>query len=97
MYTRELENDTVKQTVRERYELEELKTAFRRMIYSLPDPYRDALVLTGFDGLTQQELANRLGISLSGAKSRVQRGRARLKEMLEECGSLEFDRRGDRL
>jgi RNA polymerase sigma-70 factor, ECF subfamily len=75
-------------------ELEELKAAFRRMIYSLPDPYRDALVLTGFDGLTQQELAHRLGISLSGAKSRVQRGRARLKEMLDECCNFEFDRRG---
>ena len=56
-------------------EMEELKAAFRRMLYSLPEPYRDALVLTEFEGLTQKELAERLGISLSGAKSRVQRGR----------------------
>jgi RNA polymerase sigma-70 factor (ECF subfamily) len=75
-------------------ELEELKEAFRRMILSLPDGYREALVLTVFDGLTQQELADKLGISLSGAKSRVQRGRARLREMLEECCTFEFDRRG---
>jgi RNA polymerase sigma-70 factor, ECF subfamily len=75
-------------------ELEELKAAFLRMIYSLPDRYRDALVLTEFDGLTQQELADRLGLSLSGAKSRIQRGRARLKEMLDECCTFEFDRRG---
>ena len=27
-------------------QLEELKAAFRRMIYSLPEPYREALVLT---------------------------------------------------
>jgi uncharacterized protein YuzE len=44
--------------------------------------------------LTQQQLANRLGISLSGAKSRVQRGRAQLKQMLDECCTFEFDRRG---
>jgi RNA polymerase sigma-70 factor (ECF subfamily) len=75
-------------------ELAELKASFRRMIYSLPEPYREALVLTEFDGLTQQELADRLGISLSGAKSRVQRGRAQLKDMLHECCSFEFDRRG---
>jgi RNA polymerase sigma-70 factor, ECF subfamily len=75
-------------------ELEELKAAFRRMIYSLPEPYRDALVLTEFDGLSQQELAHRLGLSLSGAKSRVQRGRAQLKRMLEDCCTFEFDRRG---
>ena len=43
-------------------ELDELKAAFRRMIYSLPEPYRDALVLTEFEGLTQKELAERLGI-----------------------------------
>ena len=75
-------------------EIEDLKASFRRMIYNLPEPYREAVVLTEFDGLTQQELANRLGISLSGAKSRVQRGRERLKEMLHECCTFEFDRRG---
>jgi RNA polymerase sigma-70 factor (ECF subfamily) len=75
-------------------ELEELKASFRRMIYSLPEPYREALVLTEFEGLTQQELADRIGISLSGAKSRVQRGREQLKEMLHQCCTFEFDRRG---
>lgn len=75
-------------------EIDGLMAAFRRMIYSLPEPYRDALVLTELEGLTQKELAERLEISLSGAKSRVQRGRERLKEMLNECCTFEFDRRG---
>ena len=75
-------------------EMEELKSAFRRMIYSLPEPYRDALVLTEFEGLTQKELAERLGISLSGAKSRVQRGREQLKQMLLDRCQFEFDRLG---
>jgi RNA polymerase sigma-70 factor (ECF subfamily) len=74
-------------------EMNELTVVFRRMIYSLPEPYRDALVLTEFEGLTQKELAERLGISLSGAKSRVQRGRDQLKQMLLDCCHLEFDRR----
>lgn len=75
-------------------EMEDLKASFRRMIYSLPEPYREALVMTEFEGLTQQQLAERLGISLSGAKSRVQRGREQLKAMLHECCTFEFDRRG---
>jgi RNA polymerase sigma-70 factor (ECF subfamily) len=75
-------------------EVEELKAAFRRMIFNLPEPYREALVLTEFEGLTQRQLADRLGISLSGAKSRVQRGREQLKHMLHECCTFEFDRRG---
>ena len=69
-------------------------SAFRRMIHDLPDPYREAVRLTEIEGLTQAELARRLGISLSGAKSRVQRGRAQLKEQLIECCRFEFDRRG---
>ncbi|MBE7494734.1 MAG: RNA polymerase sigma factor SigZ [Verrucomicrobiaceae bacterium] len=71
-----------------------LLAAFRRMITELPEPYRQAIQLTELEGLTQQELATRLGISLSGAKSRVQRGRAMLKAMLLECCRFEFDRRG---
>ena len=42
----------------------------------------------------QQEMAARLGISLSGAKSRVQRGREQLKQMLLERCEFEFDRLG---
>jgi RNA polymerase sigma-70 factor (ECF subfamily) len=64
------------------------------MVYSLPEPYGEAIRLTEFDGLTQKELAERLGISLSGAKSRVQRGREQLRKMLHECCTFEFDRRG---
>jgi RNA polymerase sigma-70 factor, ECF subfamily len=75
-------------------ELDDLKASFRRMIHSLPEPYREAVVLTELEGLTQKELAERLGISLSGAKSRVQRGRQQLKKMLLDCCRFEFDRRG---
>lgn len=75
-------------------DVEALKAAFRRMVFNLPEPYREALVLTEFEGLTQQQLADRLGITLSGAKSRVQRGRAQLKQMLHECCTFAFDRRG---
>jgi RNA polymerase sigma-70 factor, ECF subfamily len=71
-----------------------LREAFRRMIDGLPAPYGQALTLTEFDGLTQKQLAERLGISLSGAKSRVQRGREQLKKALLDCCQLEFDRRG---
>ena len=46
------------------------------------------------EGLTQQTAAKRMGLSLSGMKSRVQRGRARLKQMLDDCCLIELDRRG---
>lgn len=64
------------------------------MIDDLPDKYREAIWLTEFEGLSQVELAGRLGISVSGAKSRVQRGRTLLRHDLLDCCMFEFDRRG---
>jgi len=66
----------------------------RPMVERLPDKYRRPLLLTEFDGLPQKEMAQALGLSLSGAKSRVQRAREQLKEMVLACCHLEFDRRG---
>jgi RNA polymerase sigma-70 factor (ECF subfamily) len=63
-------------------------------VAGLPEPYREALLLTEYGGLTQQQLAERAGISLSGAKSRVQRGREKLKQLLLDCCHVELDRRG---
>ncbi len=64
------------------------------MIQTLPDGYRQAVQLSEIEELSQQDVADRLGLSLSGAKSRIQRGRAMLKEVLERCCSFELDGRG---
>jgi RNA polymerase sigma-70 factor (ECF subfamily) len=65
------------------------------MVRQLPDGYREAVQLSEIEGLPQQEVADRLGLSLSGAKSRIQRGRVMLKGVLEQCCHFEFDRRGN--
>lgn len=65
------------------------------MIRSLPEGYREAVQLAEIQGLSQQDVADRLGLSLSGAKSRIQRGRAMLKGVLEQCCHFEFDGRGN--
>ena len=57
----------------------------RAVIDDLPAIHRDALLLTEYEGLSQVQLAFRLGLSVSGAKSRVQRARAALKEEIERC------------
>jgi RNA polymerase sigma-70 factor, ECF subfamily len=64
------------------------------LISRLPSPYREALTLTELQGLTQQAAAGALGISLSGAKSRVQRGREKLRALLGECCKIGVDARG---
>lgn len=61
----------------------------------LPSPYREAVTLTELEGLTQKAAAEMLGLSLSGMKSRVQRGRERIRHMFEECCELAVDSRGN--
>ena len=64
------------------------------MIDEFPEPYRQALLLTDVQGLSQKQLAEQQGLSLSGAKSRVQRARDKLRDLLLQCCHFEFDRRG---
>ena len=71
----------------------ELAGCLRPMIEQLSEDYRQAVILVDLEGLTQQAAAVQLGLSLSGMKSRVQRGRRQLKRMLEACCTIELDRR----
>lgn len=73
---------------------EELEIFVRELVAALPEPYREALILTEYEGLSQVELAEHMGISLSGAKSRVQRARQQVKEAMLSCCHYEFDARG---
>ncbi|HEY1817752.1 MAG TPA: sigma-70 family RNA polymerase sigma factor [Kofleriaceae bacterium] len=60
----------------------------------LPSPYREAVTLVELEGMTAKGAAELVGVSASGMKSRVQRGRARLREMLDECCAIALDVRG---
>ena len=72
----------------------QVATYLAPFVAMLPSPYREALTLTELEGLTQKEAAEMLGISLSGMKSRVQRGRERLRKALEDCCRIALDARG---
>lgn len=74
---------------------EEVGDCLREMVQSLPSTYRKAMEMAEVEGVTQREVSERLGISLSGAKSRVQRGREKLKELLLDCCHVELDRRSN--
>lgn len=64
-------------------------------IESLPESYRDAVTLYELEDLPQKEIAQQLGLSLSAVKSRVRRGREKLKQVLNDCCAFELDRRGN--
>jgi RNA polymerase sigma-70 factor, ECF subfamily len=63
-------------------------------VAALPSPYREAITLTELQGMRQKDAAEMLGISLSGMKSRVQRGRQQMRQMLQACCEIALDARG---
>lgn len=71
----------------------ELAPCLTPMIARLGNPYRQAIELTSVHGLTQAEAAKRVGVSVSGMKSRVQRARGQLKAMLLRCCEIDVDQR----
>lgn len=72
----------------------ELAGCIRPLIEALPPDYRRALELTDFDGRTQAEAARLEGISLSGMKSRVQRGRRQFAALVARCCHITTDAGG---
>jgi RNA polymerase sigma-70 factor (ECF subfamily) len=78
----------------ERAAEEELAPCLTAMIDRLAEPYRTAITLTSLQGLSQADAARQVGISISGMKSRVQRGRDRLRQMLVTCCAIAVDVRG---
>jgi len=71
-----------------------LAACVSRFVADLPSPYREAVTLVELEGMTAREAAEMVGISVSGMKSRVQRGRAQLRELFDQCCVIALDARG---
>lgn len=74
--------------------VEDLSQCLPRVLSELSENDRLAITLCDIEGRPQQELADRLGISLPGAKSRIQRARVRLQEQLVSACQVKFDENG---
>ncbi|MFC5994993.1 sigma-70 family RNA polymerase sigma factor [Pseudonocardia hispaniensis] len=72
----------------------ELARCLRPLLGGLPPAQRRAVELIDLDGWPQARAARSEGVSLSGMKSRVQRGRRRLADLLGQCCALTLDARG---
>jgi RNA polymerase sigma-70 factor (ECF subfamily) len=71
-----------------------LARCLQPMLDGLPATARDALTRVDLDGQTHQQAADELGLSVSGMKSRVQRARRQLRDVLQQCCSVGLDRTG---
>jgi RNA polymerase sigma-70 factor (ECF subfamily) len=72
----------------------ELAACLMPLLDSLSLHQREAIMLTELHDLTQAAAAARVGLSVSGMKTRVQRARKQLKALLVACCEVDQDRRG---
>jgi RNA polymerase sigma-70 factor (ECF subfamily) len=68
---------------------------FREALQHLPTDQREALILIGATGLSYEEAAGVCGCAIGTMKSRVNRARTRLAELLAISSSSEFGHEGD--
>ncbi len=61
------------------------------IIKGLPEKYKQAVLMADIEGMTMKEVAENLNLSVSGAKSRVQRGRKLIKELILKCCEIQTD------
>lgn len=73
----------------------EFTSCIHHFLPFLPKQSRDVLIRVELGDLSQKELADQLGLPYSTVKSRVQRARQRLRELIEECCVVEHDRFGN--
>jgi RNA polymerase sigma-70 factor (ECF subfamily) len=74
--------------------IEQLSASVRGFVEKIPEPYKTAIILADLERLPQQEIAQRMKLSFSGAKSRIQRARKMLKALYLECCSFEQNKHG---
>jgi predicted DNA-binding protein (UPF0251 family) len=72
----------------------ELAHCLRPLVDKLPAQSGRAVKFIDIEGMKQREAASMLGLSLSGAKPRIQPARKMLTDSLLDCSRIEVDRRG---
>jgi RNA polymerase sigma-70 factor (ECF subfamily) len=74
--------------------VDSLVACLPRVLSELSPEDREAITLCDLEGLPQDEFARRKGLTLPGAKSRVQRARRRLRKQLLQACQVRFDAAG---
>lgn len=86
--------DDLPHEVEEAAPVETLADCLPRALSELSPEDREALVRCDLEGMTQEAFAQLKGLTLPGAKSRVQRARRRLRAHLSEACQVRFDEAG---
>ncbi|PAB60114.1 RNA polymerase sigma factor SigZ [Anaeromicrobium sediminis] len=74
---------------------EEISKCLEKMIFELPKKYQEVIELYDMKGMKHKEISEKLHVTMSCSKMRVQRAKAKLKDILLECCDFEIDTYGN--
>ena len=90
--------DEIDETISESQDPDQTKgldECISTMIDLLPLEYREIILDSEIKGIKQKDLADKYGLAYPSVRSRVQRGRARLKQLFYNCCHIEADKHGN--
>jgi RNA polymerase sigma-70 factor, ECF subfamily len=84
--------------IHEQYEpsmIGEASEYIKALLKLLPEEYAIPLFMYDLEGIDQKTISEKLKLTLPNTKSRIQRGRVKLKERFLECCKVAFDEKGE--
>jgi RNA polymerase sigma-70 factor, ECF subfamily len=83
--TNEIDNIEFQEELSEKDAINELSDCITPFLNQLPEDYRDIMKLSELDDVSQKEIAERLNINYVTVRSKIQRGRLKLKDLISNC------------
>ena len=83
--TQEIGNIEFQEELSEKDAINELSNCIAPFLNQLPEDYRDIMKLSELDDVPQKEIAERLNINYVTVRSKIQRGRLKLKDLISNC------------
>lgn len=72
-----------------------LECCLTNFIQQLPDDYRNIIIDVELNNIKQKDLTDKYNLAYSSVRSKVQRGREKLKKLLVDCCDIKWDSRGN--
>ncbi len=85
LFTQEIGNEDFQEELSEKEAIKELSNCIVPFLNQLPEDYREIMILSELDDVSQKEIAQRLNLNYVTVRSKIQRGRLKLKALISDC------------
>lgn len=86
--TQEIDSIEIQEELSENASIKELSNCIAPFINQLPDNYREIMKLSELEEVSQKEIAERLNMKYVTVRSKIQRGRLKLKDLFSNCCTI---------